>query len=69
MNERQYFEVTGEIRNNRVIGAYLYLLIVGSLMGFVSFNFLLGHVSAAKVGTYATPEAIPYIGMANPAGA
>ena len=22
-------------------------------MGFVSFNFLLGHVSAAKVGTYA----------------
>jgi drug/metabolite transporter (DMT)-like permease len=33
--------------------AFLYLLIVGSLVGFVSFNWLLKHVSAAKVGTYA----------------
>ena len=32
---------------------FLYLLIVGSLAGFVAFNWLLGHVSAAKVGTYA----------------
>jgi drug/metabolite transporter (DMT)-like permease len=32
---------------------FLYLLIVGSLVGFVSFNWLLKHVSAAKVGTYA----------------
>ena len=37
----------------RAIIAYLYLLIVGSLMGFVAFNWLLGHVSATKVGTYA----------------
>lgn len=35
------------------IAAFLYLLIVGSLTGFVAFNWLLGHVSAAKVGTYA----------------
>lgn len=34
-------------------GAFCYLLIVGSLIGFVSFNWLLGHVPAAKVGTYA----------------
>jgi drug/metabolite transporter (DMT)-like permease len=34
-------------------GAFLYLLVVGSLIGFVSFNWLLGHVAAAKVGTYA----------------
>jgi drug/metabolite transporter (DMT)-like permease len=34
-------------------GAFLYLLIVGSLVGFVAFNWLLAHVSAAKVGTYA----------------
>lgn len=34
-------------------GAWLYLLIVGSLIGFVAFNWLLGHVSAAKAGTYA----------------
>jgi drug/metabolite transporter (DMT)-like permease len=33
--------------------AFLYLLVVGSLTGFVAFNWLLGHVSAAKVGTYA----------------
>jgi drug/metabolite transporter (DMT)-like permease len=33
--------------------AFLYLLIVGSLVGFVAFNWLLGHVPAAKVGTYA----------------
>ena len=39
--------------NAAAIFAFLYLLIVGSLTGFVAFNFLLGHVSAAKVGTYA----------------
>jgi drug/metabolite transporter (DMT)-like permease len=33
--------------------AFCYLLIVGSLVGFVAFNWLLGHVSAARVGTYA----------------
>jgi drug/metabolite transporter (DMT)-like permease len=35
------------------IAAFVYLLIVGSLVGFVSFNWLLGHVPAAKVSTYA----------------
>lgn len=35
------------------IAAFTYLLFIGSLIGFVSFNWLLGHVSAAKVGTYA----------------
>jgi hypothetical protein len=33
--------------------AFFYLLIVGSLVGFVAFNWLLGHVSAAQAGTYA----------------
>jgi drug/metabolite transporter (DMT)-like permease len=33
--------------------AFVYLLIAGSLCGFVAFNWLLGHVSLAKVGTYA----------------
>jgi drug/metabolite transporter (DMT)-like permease len=37
----------------RAWGAYLYLLVVGSLVGFVAFNWLLGHVSATLVGTYA----------------
>jgi drug/metabolite transporter (DMT)-like permease len=33
--------------------SFFYLLIVGSLMGFVAFNWLLGHVPAAMVATYA----------------
>jgi drug/metabolite transporter (DMT)-like permease len=37
----------------RAWGAYFYLMIAGSLVGFVAFNYLLGHVSAALVGTYA----------------
>jgi drug/metabolite transporter (DMT)-like permease len=46
----------GELPNPippRAVGAYLYLLMVGSLVGFVAFNWLLGHVSATLVGTYA----------------
>jgi drug/metabolite transporter (DMT)-like permease len=35
------------------IEAFLYLLVVGSLLGFVAFNWLLSHVSAAMVGTHA----------------
>jgi drug/metabolite transporter (DMT)-like permease len=35
------------------IGSFFYLLVVGSLLGFVAYNWLLGHVAAAKVGTYA----------------
>jgi drug/metabolite transporter (DMT)-like permease len=35
------------------VGSFLYLLVVGSLLGFVAYNWLLGHVPAAKVGTYA----------------
>jgi drug/metabolite transporter (DMT)-like permease len=35
------------------VGAFVYLLIVGSLVGFVAFNWLLGHVSASRAGTYA----------------
>lgn len=33
--------------------SFFYLLIVGSLIGFVAFNWLLGHVPATMVGTYA----------------
>jgi drug/metabolite transporter (DMT)-like permease len=36
-----------------VVWTFLYLLVVGSLLGFVAYNWLLGYVSAAKVGTYA----------------
>jgi drug/metabolite transporter (DMT)-like permease len=37
----------------RAMQAFFYLLVVGSLVGFVAFNWLLHHVAAAKVGTYA----------------
>ena len=33
--------------------AFFYLLIVGSLIGFVSFNWLLAHVPTSRVSTYA----------------
>jgi drug/metabolite transporter (DMT)-like permease len=35
------------------LASFLYLLVFGSLVGFVAFNWLLGHVPAALVGTYA----------------
>jgi drug/metabolite transporter (DMT)-like permease len=41
-----------ELTLNAVL-VLLYLMLVGSLAGFVAFNWLLGHVSATKVGTYA----------------
>jgi drug/metabolite transporter (DMT)-like permease len=33
--------------------SFVYLLVVGSLLGYLAFNFLLHHVSTAQVGTYA----------------
>jgi drug/metabolite transporter (DMT)-like permease len=33
--------------------SFFYLLVVGSLVGYVAYNWLLGHVSGAMVGTYA----------------
>src|SRR5205807_6146523 len=33
--------------------SFFHLLIVGSLIGFVAYNWLLSHVSAAMAGTYA----------------
>ncbi len=33
--------------------AYFHLLVVSSLIGFVAYNWLLGHASAAMAGTYA----------------
>jgi len=46
----------GRLPSQVTVGASLvfcYLLVFSSLCGFVAFNWLLGHVSAAKVGTYA----------------
>jgi drug/metabolite transporter (DMT)-like permease len=35
------------------IYAFFHLLVVGSLIGFVAYSWLLGHVPAAQAGTYA----------------
>lgn len=35
------------------IGAFFYLLVFGSLVGFTAYSYLLGHVSIARAATYA----------------
>lgn len=46
-------EVTAESFTPASVYAFFHLLVVGSLIGFVAYNWLLGHVSATLVGTYA----------------
>jgi drug/metabolite transporter (DMT)-like permease len=45
-------DLPGEVTSGAV-GAFVYLLIFGSLVGFVAFHWLLGHVSTARAGTHA----------------
>jgi drug/metabolite transporter (DMT)-like permease len=49
------------------LGAFLYLLVFGSLVGFVAYNWLLGHVSATQVSTYAyvNPAVAVLVGWAD----
>ena len=51
--------------NARIICCFIYLLIFGSLLGFVAFNWLLGHIPTAKVGTYAyvNPVIAVFLGL------
>jgi drug/metabolite transporter (DMT)-like permease len=35
------------------LAAFAWLLVAGSLLGYVAFNWLLAHVSVAQLGTYA----------------
>lgn len=49
----EHFELDAEDFTGPSVSAFFYLLFAGSLIGFVAFNWLLGHVSAALVGTYA----------------
>ncbi len=48
-------EVVAELEHFPVRGllAFLHLLLVGSLVGFLAYTWLLGHVPAALAGTYA----------------
>lgn len=39
--------------SGEAVGAFFYLLVVGSLGGFVAYNYLLAHVPPALAGTYA----------------
>ncbi len=46
-------QLTSDLHTPVAWGSFLYLLLVGSLTGFVAFNYLLKHVSAPMVATYA----------------
>ncbi len=46
-------ELTPEKFTPGAVYAFFHLLVVGSLIGFVAYNWLLGHVSATLAGTYA----------------
>ena len=46
-------EVTSASLTPKAIFAFWYLLVVGSLVGFLAYTWLLRHVSVALVGTYA----------------
>jgi drug/metabolite transporter (DMT)-like permease len=46
-------QLAAEQLTPNAVWAFCHLLVFGSLVGFVAFNWLLGHVSAAQVGTHA----------------
>jgi drug/metabolite transporter (DMT)-like permease len=46
-------QLTRDKLTTAAVGSFVYLLVVGSLIGFVAFNWLLGHVPTPLVGTYA----------------
>jgi drug/metabolite transporter (DMT)-like permease len=51
MGERS--QLTPACLTPRAVGAFFYLLVVGSLVGFVAYNWLISHAPAALAGTYA----------------
>jgi drug/metabolite transporter (DMT)-like permease len=46
-------QLTREALTVEAVTAFFYLLVVGSLLGFVAYAWLLANVSAAMAGTYA----------------
>jgi drug/metabolite transporter (DMT)-like permease len=46
-------EVTAANFTPAAVYAFFHLLVFGSLIGFVAYNWLLGHVTPTMVGTYA----------------
>jgi drug/metabolite transporter (DMT)-like permease len=46
-------QLTPERFTPQAVGAFFYLLVVGSLVGFVAYTWLLSRVSATLAGTYA----------------
>jgi drug/metabolite transporter (DMT)-like permease len=46
-------QLTPESFTPNAVFAFFYLLVVGSLVGFVAYTWLLGHVSTTLAGTYA----------------
>jgi drug/metabolite transporter (DMT)-like permease len=46
-------QLNAECFTPQAVYAFFHLLVLGSLVGFVAYNWLLGNASAAMVGTYA----------------
>jgi drug/metabolite transporter (DMT)-like permease len=57
-------QLTPACLTTEAISAFFYLLVVGSLVGFVAYNWLLGHVPAALAGTcsYVNPVVALLVG-------
>jgi drug/metabolite transporter (DMT)-like permease len=46
-------QLTPESLSPKAVGAFFYLLVMGSILGFTAFNWLLRNVSVTLAGTYA----------------
>lgn len=55
--------VSSENLTHRAIGAFFYLLVVGSLLGFVAYVWLLRHVGTTIAGTYAYVNPVLAVGL------
>jgi drug/metabolite transporter (DMT)-like permease len=57
-------QVTADSLTPAAVGAFCYLLVVGSFVGFLAYTWLLQHVSATLAGTYAyvTPAVAVLVG-------
>lgn len=60
----EHHQLTPEAFTPNAVFAFFYLLLIGSLLGYVAYSWLLNHVSATMAGTYAyvNPVVAIYVG-------
>jgi len=61
MGESHGFQV-GEV-SGRSLGAWVYLVTIGSWLGYSAYNYLLAHVSPAAISTYAFVNPVVAVGL------